>query len=127
MISLSQTNQRVEQYDSWPYFQRDPVEYKKTMSQFYYFMIEGFAKPFGYAHSDFVEAMPWPNGWAVKHEQRFLILQSPRDFHQRTKLMNDTLRTEHERGEIDALKYWSGELFPVYAADGEHVLDMDGC
>ena len=97
------------------------------MSQFYYFMIEGFSRPFGYAHSDFVKAMRWPSGWSVDHEQRLLTLHAPQDFQKRTKLMNDTLRSGHEKGEIAALRWWSDELFPVYASNGEHVLDMDGC
>lgn len=97
------------------------------MPHFYYFIIEGFPKPFGYAHSNFVNAMTWPSSWSVDHVQRLLTLNSPQDFRKRTKLMNDTLRSEHERGEIAGLRWWSDELFPVYAANGEHVLDMDGC
>ena len=89
--------------------------------------MEGFTKTIGYTHSDFVEAIPWSSGWTLEHEQRFLILQSPQNFHQRTNLISDTLRTEHEKGETDALRKWSDELFSVYDAGGEYVLDMDDC
>ena len=97
------------------------------MSEFYYFMIEGFAKPFGYEHSPFIQAMPWPRCWSLDHKQRFLTLHFAHDFKERSKLLNDTLRTEHKKGQVDALRHWSNELCPVYAADGEHVLEMDGC
>ena len=97
------------------------------MSEFYYFMIAGHDKPFGYVHSSFIQAMPWPPCWSLDHEQRFLTLRSPRNFQERTALMNETLRLKHEKGEVETLKIWSNELFPVYSADGEHVLDIDGC
>lgn len=90
-------------------------------------MIEGFNKPFGYVHSSFIEGMPWPPCWSLDHERRFLIFHSPCDFQQRTALMNQTLRSEHEKGHVDAPRRWSNESFPVYSADGEHVMDMDGC
>ena len=40
--------------------------------------------------------------------------------------MEETLRRGNQDGSIEELKRWSNELFPVYAADGEHVLDFDG-
>ena len=97
------------------------------MSEFYYFMIDGFEGPFGYVHSSFIQAMPWPRWWSLDHAHRLLTLKSAHDFEQRTKLMHQTLRSEHEKGNIDALRKWSNELFPIYAANGEHVMDIDGC
>ena len=41
--------------------------------------------------------------------------------------MNTTLHSEHEKGNIDALRKWANELFPLYSSTGEYVLDMDGC
>src|SRR5947207_478585 len=43
-----------------------------------------------------------------------------------TKLMEETLRRGTETGSIWELKRWANELFPVYAANGEHMLDFDG-
>ena len=40
--------------------------------------------------------------------------------------MEETFRRGTEIGSIEALKRWANELFPVYSADGEHVLDFDG-
>ena len=90
-------------------------------------MIEGFEKPFGYVHSSFIQAMPLAHQWSLDHSKRLLTLQSAPDFEQRTKSMNDTLRSAHENGEVDALRRWSDEWFPIYAADGEHMMDIDGC
>lgn len=96
------------------------------MSSYYYFLIEGYKAPFGYAHNKFVQKMAWPEYWKVDHEKRMLTLTSAADFHQRTKLLEETLRRGTEAGSIEALKRWANELFPIYAADGEHVLDIDG-
>lgn len=111
----------------WPYYQQDPEKYKKKLSEFYYFMIEGYKEPFGYVHSSFIKAIPWPSCWSLDHEKRLLSLLSRTDFQERTSLIKTTLRTEHEKGEVDALRKWANELFPVYSSKGEHVLDMDGC
>ena len=99
------------------------------MSEFYYFMIAGYSEPFGYIHSSFITAMPWPSCWSLDHSKRFLTLLSPpSDYESRTYLMHTTLRTGHEKGDVDALRNnWANELFPVYTSTGEHVLDMDGC
>ena len=90
-------------------------------------MIEGYNKLFGYVHSSFVREMPWPSCWFLDHEKRLLSLLSPLDIQDRTNLMNTTLHSEHGKGDIDALRKWAKELFPVYSSTGEHVLDMDGC
>ncbi len=90
-------------------------------------MIQGYEEPFGYIHSSFITAMPWPSCWCLDHQKRFLILLSRPNFQERTNLINTTLRTAHEKGNIDALRKWANELFPVYSSKGEHVLDMDGC
>lgn len=41
--------------------------------------------------------------------------------------MHITLRTEHDNGNIDALRWWANEVLPIYSSTGEHVLDIDGC
>lgn len=70
--------------------------------------------------------MPWPHYWKINHEKRFLTMTSTQNFEQRTKLMEETLRRGTESKSIEGLKNWANELFPVYATDGEHVLDFDG-
>ena len=97
------------------------------MSKFYYFMIEGYAEPFGYIHFSFITAMmPWPSTWSLDHNKRFLTLLSPpNDFESRTNAMHTTLRTALDSGIVN---YWADELFPVYSSKtGKHILDMDGC
>ncbi|MCJ1348631.1 hypothetical protein MMC31_006863, partial [Peltigera leucophlebia] len=75
----------VSRVDSWPYFSRDAEAYRKQMKNYYYFMIEGFEKPFGYAYSDFVKETTWSSVWSLDHEKRILKLHSPNDFEQRTQ------------------------------------------
>ncbi|KAK0506919.1 hypothetical protein JMJ35_010619 [Cladonia borealis] len=96
------------------------------MSDFYYFMIEGHEKPFGYVHSSFIAAMmPWSNLWSLNHKKRFLTLHSfPNDVQSRTNAMQTTLRSAYNNGTVS---YWANELFPIYSSTGGHILDMDGC
>ena len=96
------------------------------MANYYYFMIEGFQKPFGYAHFDFVKEMTWSRVWSVDHEKRILTLHSPNDFQQRTQLVHDTLRSGHDSGKVEALRRWNKEIFAIYDSDGQHIMDMVG-
>ena len=68
----------------WPYFQQDPDAYKKWMSNYYYFMIQGFDKTFGYMHYSSVKAMTWPKYWYVDVERRWVTLLCADGFAART-------------------------------------------
>ena len=96
------------------------------MTNYYYFVIEGFEKPFGYVCSDFVEEMTRSSVWPVDHEKHVLKLHSPNDFQQRTRLGNDTLRSDHDSGKIEAVQRWNQESFAIYDSDGQHIMDMVG-
>ncbi|KAK0711871.1 hypothetical protein B0H67DRAFT_685408 [Lasiosphaeris hirsuta] len=98
--------QLVEQVDSWPYFTKDPDAYKKHMLGYHYFFIQGYSQPFGYVHNRFVSAMEWP---------------------EYCRLMNETLRFNHESQKVPTLRHWANEELPIYTSTGEHVLDFDGC
>lgn len=54
------------------------------MKTYSYFMIEGFAKPFGYIHRDFVQQLEWLDFWEVDMDKRFVTLTSGIDFTTRT-------------------------------------------
>ena len=41
--------------------------------------------------------------------------------------MQSTLRVEHEKGNVESLRKWSNELFPVYSSDNVHVMDINRC
>ena len=110
--------------NSWPYYHDDPKLYKGKMSDFYYFMIHPYEKPFGYAHSFFVYAITWPPGWSVDHSRRLLQLHAWGDFGWLTRLVYDTLHAEYEKGNSSIIPKWSNEMFPVYSSTGEYVMDM---
>ncbi|KXX73543.1 Thiamine pyrophosphokinase [Madurella mycetomatis] len=69
----------VNLVDTWPYYQQNPAAYKARVQDYYYFMIEGYPKPFGYI------------------EQRLLTMEgaptSPREFY------NEALRVMSSEGE----------------------------
>lgn len=114
---------------SWPYYTKDPEAYKKHMASYYYFLVEGWPKPFGYIHEHFVSQIPWPqSSWTIDHTTRraTLLVGANSTFESRTTLMNDTLRQAYLSGKVPAINYWKNELFPLLTGEGEHVLDMDG-
>ena len=95
------------------------------MLSYYYFLVHGSETPLGYPHKSFVHAMDWPDGWKVDHEKRTLTLMAT-SFKQRTTVMEETLKLAAEKGSVEGLKRWANEAFPIYAGNGEHLLDLDG-
>jgi len=95
------------------------------MSNFYYFLIEGYNAPFGYVPSSVVMAVSWPPScWDLDHKHRFLKLICEGGFEGRTRCVMSTLRKGHDEN-VAYLRKWANETMPVYSASGEHVLDMD--
>ena len=100
------------------------------MLNYDYFLIKGYAAPFGYVHKSFVQAMQWPEYWDVDHEERFLTLGSTSAnillSEERTKDMNKTLTYGIDSGSVKGLDGWCGDDFIVYDPDGNRVLKIDG-
>jgi isopentenyldiphosphate isomerase len=96
------------------------------MSSYYYFMISGFPKPFGYVHEDTVSKATWPDFWTVNEEERKLVFCGGDSFEERTARMETTLRVNSKKDETSPFSRWADELFPLYTDEGEHVLDIDG-
>lgn len=96
------------------------------MQDYYYFLIDGYDKPFGYVHNRIISAIPWPEYWKINPEKRFLTLTTGSDFESRSRLVNDTLREAH-KSSVSEVGRWASEEFPVYTSTGEHVLNLDGC
>lgn len=97
------------------------------MNDYFYFMIEDYPKPFGYLHRNVVIQIPWTDAWSVDHDRQLLTLRRFASFDERTAAMQATLKDTLEARTSLVLEPWADELFPLYAADGEHVLDMDSC
>jgi hypothetical protein len=95
------------------YFAKDLEKYKTFMSDFYYFMIEGYEAPFGYAHHSFVNAVSLPEEWIIDHEKRYLTLTTTGNSAEKTKAMEKVLRQENAKGKIPELLKWNNELFPL--------------
>ena len=103
-------------------------KYKAHMSQYYYFLLEGYKKPVGYVHKAFVQKMIWPKYWKTEHDKRLLTLTSATKFDQRsarTQSVKETLQLSVKAGTITAPELWTDESFPIHAADGTHVLDIN--
>ena len=117
----------IDRVDEWPYYQDDAKKYRVFMEDYYYFMVDGYEKPFGYVHTSFVNAMSWLESWVLDHEQRLLTLAGNFSLEERSAAMQATLRHGHEDGKVECLRKWGNEMIPVISSEGEHVLDMDLC
>jgi 8-oxo-dGTP pyrophosphatase MutT (NUDIX family) len=96
------------------------------MKSYHYFMIDGCPKPFGYIHSSAVPKVSWEENWSIDAKHRLVIFKGGDSFAQRCQRMEATLRANPNSDDASAFGRWCDELFPVYAANGEHVLDLDG-
>lgn len=96
------------------------------MLGYHYLLIEGYDEPFGYVHNRFVQQIDWPEYWRIDPEKRLLTLISVPNIRTRSRLMNETLRINHESQKVPALAHWSKEDFPLYSSSGQHVLTMNG-
>ena len=95
------------------------------MLNYYYLLIEGYKAPFGYLHKSLVQKLIWPGCWEIDHEKRFLTLTTTSTFEQRTKLMETNVYDIDDLESIEEWEWGLNELYPVYAADGEHVLNIN--
>ncbi|CAI6334849.1 unnamed protein product [Periconia digitata] len=116
----------IAQVDTWPYYQRDPSAYNEHMKDYYYFMIGGFAAPFGYVHATTISKVNWPKFWTVDETERKLIFDGGDDFTTRAQRMEETLRANPKTDEASAFSGWCDELFPIYTNERVHILDLDG-
>ncbi|KAF2823029.1 thiamine pyrophosphokinase [Ophiobolus disseminans] len=96
------------------------------MKNYYYFMIDGFPKPFGYVHTSTISRVSWDEHWAIDAEHRFLTLNGGDTFAERTWRMEETSRPNLKVNSSSVFGRWCDELFPLYDDDGQHILDMDG-
>jgi hypothetical protein len=96
------------------------------MESYYYFLVDGFPKPFGYIHSSTVPNVAWGEHWTIDQDQRLAIFHGGDTFDERCRCMEATSRANPKRDDASAFGRWRHELFPVYDADGEHVLNLDG-
>jgi 8-oxo-dGTP pyrophosphatase MutT (NUDIX family) len=108
----------------FPYYQRDPEAYKAFMRDYYYFLVEGHAKPFGYVHKSTIEQVDWNEHWCLDNHNRLLILKAVDDLEERSRRVNVTLQDAHQAGKLQRWKGWTQESFAVDSPGGERVLNM---
>ncbi|KAI0481580.1 NUDIX hydrolase domain-like protein [Xylaria cf. heliscus] len=117
----------VSTVDTWPYYEDDPTAYRERMQDFFAFMIDGIAHPVGLIHIIVIEALPWPQCWSVDKDRRRITLHCPGSFEARTKAVEEALLEGRRVNASPSLRRWQDERFPVYSAEGKHILDIDGC
>ncbi len=94
------------------------------MQDYYYFMIEGYPKPFGYMHKSILQGLNLSPNWKVNSEQRLLTMVQARSFQERTQVMRDLLLRAVKEGALTSPRKFYNEALRVMS-EGEHVLDTD--
>lgn len=110
----------------WPYFQKDPDKYRRHMEHYFYFLIDGYKRPFGYVHASTIPKVSWGEHWVIDEKRRILTFNGGNSISERSHRMKETLQTNPNTDDASAFGKWCDELFPVYDSEGEHVLDLDG-
>ena len=95
------------------------------MQDYYYFMIEGYPKPFGYMHKSVLQGLNLSPSWKVNSERRLVTMVRTRSFQERTQVMRDMLSRAVEEGAPTNPRKFYDENLRVVSSEGEHVLDMD--
>ncbi|KAK3332667.1 hypothetical protein B0T19DRAFT_448592 [Cercophora scortea] len=115
----------VKLVDTWPYYQQNPAAYKAWMQDYYYFMIEGYPKPFGYMHKSILQGLNLSPSWKVNSERRLLTMVQADSFQERTQVMREMLLRAVKEGALTSPRKFYGEALRVMSSEGEHVLDTD--
>ncbi|KAH8743064.1 hypothetical protein F5883DRAFT_594267 [Diaporthe sp. PMI_573] len=81
------------------------------MQDYYYFMIEGYPKPFGYMHKSILQGLNLSPSWKVNSEQRLLTMVQTDSFQERTQVMRDMLsRAVKEGAPTSPRKFYNENL-----------------
>ncbi|PGH29899.1 hypothetical protein GX50_07341 [[Emmonsia] crescens] len=111
----------VKECDSFPYIQDDPALYKKYVSNFHEFKINGYPQILGYMQNEMVEKFPWPESeWKVvkgeKGKSGTLTLMSHEKatVDERTALLDKSLQEARNTFEVLKGKGWRNEKYPIY-------------
>lgn len=74
-----------------------------------------------------VEALSWPEQWAVDSHARTVTISSlaGNNAAKRSLLVAQTMANARDEGIFRVLKGWRNELYPVYGANGELLLDIE--
>ncbi|KAI5455755.1 hypothetical protein BGZ63DRAFT_429633 [Mariannaea sp. PMI_226] len=110
--------------DSWPNFLREPAAYRCWMKNYYYFMIEGYPKPFGYMHTSILDGLNLSSSWQIDKKRRTLTMVRG-TFQERTQVMRETLLQAVTEGQTTSPRKFYDEALRVVSCEGKHVLDMD--
>jgi 8-oxo-dGTP pyrophosphatase MutT (NUDIX family) len=95
------------------------------MQDYYYFLVDGHAQPFGYVHKSAIEHVDWNEYWRLDHHNRFLILTAVDDVEDRSRRVNQTLEKAYQAGKFQRWKKWIQENFAVDSSSGERILNMN--
>jgi isopentenyldiphosphate isomerase len=95
------------------------------MQDYFYFMIEGYPKPFGYMHKSILQGLSLSPSWKVDNEHRLLTMVQANSFQERTQTLLETLSQAMKDGMPRSPHMVYNEALRVLSSDGEHVFDMD--
>jgi isopentenyldiphosphate isomerase len=95
------------------------------MQDYFYFMIEGYPKPFGYMHKSILQGLNLSPSWKINSKRCLLTMVQTGSFQERTQIMRDILSRAVKEGAPTSPRKFYDKNLQVVSSKGEHVLDMD--
>jgi len=120
----------VKECDCFPYYTDDPDFYVSHLKQYHSFKVDGCDTVLGHIPNAVVEKFPWPQEyWNIDSESRTVTLLAPSDAtpQVRSEMLSATIAEAVKGDTFDLLKGWRNEMYPVYAPDGNLLLEMERC
>lgn len=114
----------------FPYYTDNPAFYTEHLRNYHFFKVSGCNAVLGYIPNTVVDKFDFPDDcWAIDSANRTVTLLSPPNAtpDQRSDLVAKTLSATVKPGRFEILKGWRNEMYPVYAPDGELLLEMERC
>lgn len=113
----------------FPYYEDNPAFYAEHLKNYHFFKVSGCDAILGYILNSVVAKLQWPEFWAIDAANRTVTLVTGPNAtpEERSELMAQTLTESVRRGEFEILKGWRNEMYPVYAPNGDFLLEMERC
>lgn len=103
------------------------------MYHFYRLYVKGIDGPLGFVHATTIVEFPWPAYWTYDANDKSLTFSGGKTVAERNNLLQKTLiaarnkawRMKEPNPPLEPLRRFHYEALPVYAYDGQHVMDVD--
>ncbi|KAF2492186.1 thiamine pyrophosphokinase-related protein-like protein [Lophium mytilinum] len=117
----------IEECDSFPYYQTDPVAYFASIDTYYQLRVADHDYPLGYVLPSVAEIFRGLSSWTLDDDERTLTLTAGNTAAERSEVVMRTVVAMRETGHFKVLSKWRNELYPVYGKNRELLFDVERC